>query len=70
MSSTPDVKKGDRFVAGGTAKVFEVKGEKDGIITLEEDVSERPEPENPDPEVVSTTANNLYNQDDWKGAED
>ena len=70
MSNDRGVKKGDKFIAGGTATVFKVDSVKDGFVTLKEDVSARPKDEDPEPEVVTTSIDNLFEQDDWKGAED
>ncbi len=64
------VKKGSRFIAGGTAKVFEVESVKDGFVTLKEAVKARPAEEQPEAEVVTTSIDNLFEQDDWVGADD
>ncbi len=68
------VKKGDRFVAGGTAKIFKVDAIKDGFVTLEEDkkatAEANPSAADPEPEVVTTSIDNLFDQDDWVNAQD
>lgn len=63
-----EVSKGDVFIAGGTAKKFEVQSVSKGFATVKE--VDQPEPDaKPEPEELEVRVQDLIDSDDWKGIE-